>query len=433
MQKTYLQCYQHLYNSGYGQCITNLFDFLMFDSARKSYPPALQESIRMLNLFIRPQLYSTKLVNYDKREICVYYDVTRLLTHNSQSGISRTTWQLYQLLLGASFINVIPVYNDSFLSEEVPLKGQINFKYVDYGEVSAVHYLDALENATSGKNIYHSSYYPIPEDIPASVKKIISLYDIIHLMNKKYYPDPGKYVTGQIAESCRLADVVLSISEFSASQLFSYLGETLPVVLMPLAGMVSEDDIGEEYAVPHTQRYCTSNRLTFAYQNADPRKNITRMILIAEKWLNFNQSNTICIFGNIEDLKKRHPDNVLINSDRVQLVQNPSDSELSEIYQNSSIYLYLSEMEGFGLPPLEAMGFGCPAIMLDNSSLGEVFLGWKGLLADNSTDGNIIDRARELISEPKIRSECIDFSSKYTWATTLCLVISAYLFAISRD
>ena len=89
-------------------------------------------------------------------------------------------------------------------------------------------------------------------------------------------------------------------------------------------------------------------------------------------------------------------------------------------------------MEGFGLPPLEAMAFGCPAIVLDNSSLAEVFLGWKGLAAGNSSDECILKLANELVNCKSARFESIRFSNRYSWDVTLALVISAYSFALSR-
>jgi len=46
--------------------------------------------------------------------------------------------------------------------------------------------------------------------------------------------------------------------------------------------------------------------------------------------------------------------------------------DLPFVYSNASLLIYPSQMEGFGLPPLEAMGCGCTAICTNGSSLNEV-------------------------------------------------------------
>jgi glycosyltransferase involved in cell wall biosynthesis len=50
----------------------------------------------------------------------------------------------------------------------------------------------------------------------------------------------------------------------------------------------------------------------------------------------------------------------------VSLVHNPSRDALKQLYQTSKCFLLLSEHEGFGLPPLEAMGSGCVPVCCDS-------------------------------------------------------------------
>lgn len=58
-----------------------------------------------------------------------------------------------------------------------------------------------------------------------------------------------------------------------------------------------------------------------------------------------------------------------------------SDSELSWLYKNARCFVYMSEYEGFGLPPLEAMSCGLPVICSNSTSLPEVVESG-GLLVD---------------------------------------------------
>jgi glycosyltransferase involved in cell wall biosynthesis len=50
-----------------------------------------------------------------------------------------------------------------------------------------------------------------------------------------------------------------------------------------------------------------------------------------------------------------------------------ADAELAECYARASVFAFLSEYEGFGLTPLEALTAGVPIVVLDNATTREVF------------------------------------------------------------
>ena len=52
-------------------------------------------------------------------------------------------------------------------------------------------------------------------------------------------------------------------------------------------------------------------------------------------------------------------------ADRVRFANYVSDQELAELYGTASVFAFLSEYEGFGLTPLEALSAGVPVVVLD--------------------------------------------------------------------
>ena len=50
-----------------------------------------------------------------------------------------------------------------------------------------------------------------------------------------------------------------------------------------------------------------------------------------------------------------------------------ADEDLPAFYSLCELFAYPSIYEGFGLPPLEAMACGAPVVILDNSSLRELY------------------------------------------------------------
>jgi glycosyltransferase involved in cell wall biosynthesis len=46
----------------------------------------------------------------------------------------------------------------------------------------------------------------------------------------------------------------------------------------------------------------------------------------------------------------------------VEFIHAPADERIRELYAQSSVFLYASRFEGFGMPPLEAMAAGCAVV-----------------------------------------------------------------------
>ncbi len=60
-------------------------------------------------------------------------------------------------------------------------------------------------------------------------------------------------------------------------------------------------------------------------------------------------------------------------ADRIRARQYVSDAELSSLYARASAFAFLSEYEGFGLTPLEAMSAGIPVVVPDTEVAREIY------------------------------------------------------------
>jgi glycosyltransferase involved in cell wall biosynthesis len=60
-------------------------------------------------------------------------------------------------------------------------------------------------------------------------------------------------------------------------------------------------------------------------------------------------------------------------SSRVELRNYVSDADLEALYARASVFAFLSEYEGFGLTPLEALASGVPVVVLDTPVAHEVY------------------------------------------------------------
>jgi glycosyltransferase involved in cell wall biosynthesis len=68
--------------------------------------------------------------------------------------------------------------------------------------------------------------------------------------------------------------------------------------------------------------------------------------------------------------------NLLLNDDflrlKIEFTGFVNDQELRSIYENAYCLIFPSLYEGFGLPPLEAMKLGTPAIVSNHASMPEL-------------------------------------------------------------
>ena len=100
-------------------------------------------------------------------------------------------------------------------------------------------------------------------------------------------------------------------------------------------------------------------------------KNIHNFIIHHDVWVNHGKLKIVC--GKTDYLEKLKE---LIATqqitDKVEFLHDVSFGELKSLYANAIALIYPSKDEGFGIPPIEAMATGTPAIVSDIPVFHEV-------------------------------------------------------------
>jgi mannosyltransferase len=104
------------------------------------------------------------------------------------------------------------------------------------------------------------------------------------------------------------------------------------------------------------------------------------------------------------------------------------DAELVELYRNAFALAYPSRYEGFGLPVLEAMACGCPAVALRASSIPEV-AGNGAVMLDEATP-EALRRALEKIQRQDFRGHLVERglrqAARFRWADAAAEYFAVY-------
>jgi glycosyltransferase involved in cell wall biosynthesis len=105
----------------------------------------------------------------------------------------------------------------------------------------------------------------------------------------------------------------------------------------------------------------------------NPRKNLSRVIDSFEQVASRIPHHLVLTgglgWGSEETLRRIRSS---VAAQRIHLPGRVSDAELRSLYRQATAFVYVSLMEGFGLPILEAMTCGCPVITSNISSMPEV-------------------------------------------------------------
>jgi len=112
---------------------------------------------------------------------------------------------------------------------------------------------------------------------------------------------------------------------------------------------------------------------------------------------------------------------------------NGNDDQLAIYYRNASAFVYPSEYEGFGLPPLEAMQYGVPVFSSNTSSLPEV-VGDAGIYFDPFSFESIQEALEQNIYDSQkldiIVSKGKKNITKFTWKKCAMETVKAYKYIL---
>jgi glycosyltransferase involved in cell wall biosynthesis len=109
--------------------------------------------------------------------------------------------------------------------------------------------------------------------------------------------------------------------------------------------------------------------------------------------------------------------------------ETPTDGELAARYRDAVALAYPSRYEGFGLPPLEALGHGCPVIGLREAGAVFEVVGGIALLVEPTPDaladaiGQAVDGSPAMAVQ---RERGPAHAARFTWSATADATLAAY-------
>lgn len=270
---------------------------------------------------------------------------------------------------------------------------------------------------SSSADIFYSPSFmpPLYSDIPF----VFTVHDLMHLFyyssfHKIYY----KQVIGRLAKK---AKKIITVSHFSKHQLVDLLGINESIITVIYNGV-------DENFLLNKEKHVMENPYFLYVGNRRKNKNIPAML---RAFANASIPNEIvlALTGN-EDQLLGDEINKLGIRPRVKFLGFIPDEELPKLYKGALATLYVSLMEGFGLPIIESMASGTPVLTSNISSLPEI-AGDAALCVNPFDIAAITDGIERLVGDSSLyqhyvlegKKRALDFkwqdTASHTWETIL--------------
>jgi glycosyltransferase involved in cell wall biosynthesis len=240
--------------------------------------------------------------------------------------------------------------------------------------------------------------------------QVVSLLDVNFLTQPgTYEPAMVRYATLLFRRTIRDADALVTISEFSRSEISKHLGAdpsriavVYPGLDEPMASGPTAAPLGGPYAlyVGATERHKNVGLLMDAWAPRGPAD-----LLLA-------------IVGQPGRDHAALARRAAEAHGRV-VIRGPVDEvELAAWYRHASVFLFPSRTEGFGYPPLEAMQRGVPVVAANAGSLPEV-LGNAALFHDPDDHRAVRVHVESLMQDDTVRDRLVNLGlervRRYRW------------------
>jgi len=270
----------------------------------------------------------------------------------------------------------------------------------------------AIPRLVPKTDLFWSPHYNVPLLPIRAKKRIVTIHDTNHLTFKKTLDWKKRvYAETLFRAATSRSDLILTVSKFSQEELCRHLSIPFQRIRVIYPGVDTDrfsKTVSPDYKETLTKKYSLPSSFFLFVGNVKPHKNL-QLILDAYKQLSIDVP--LVVVGKTTGLPP--PSNKLF------FVGTVLDEELPAFYQMALSLIFPSFYEGFGLPPLEAMAAGCPAIVSRSASLPEI-CGDAPLFIDATKADELGAAMQRMIQDTHLRNSLREKGrqhvQKYSWA-----------------
>lgn len=254
----------------------------------------------------------------------------------------------------------------------------------------------------------------------------MTVHDISFFRNPRWF-SARERISRQMntAVSLRHADRIYTVSEYVKQELiFRFRIPEKRIVVTPNGVMSKAEDPNLKERLRSKHELANDKIILFVGSIFNRR----RLPVLIEAMKSLDASCRLLVIGE----NRTHPRQDLATlarmhgvADRVRLLEYVPDEVVEEYYRMADVFVYLSEYEGFGIPPLEAMSHGVPVVISPTPAMNTIFQG-AAAQAGEFRAGSVADAIRRILSDNEERNRLIragrELAGRYNWEETARIV-----------
>ena len=276
----------------------------------------------------------------------------------------------------------------------------------------------ALKRAEPGLLV--ASNYVLPLSCPW--KSILLAHDISVIAHPEWYP--RRYALTRrylIRRSLQKADLVIVSSAFVEGEILRFFNLDRNKIRLISYGV--EDKfrrVPEEEVKRWRERQGLAGRKVVGFLGSIfKRRHIPELIRAMDGLRREFPEAVLYLVGEDFGVLGGRNESPLAGREWIRWERSLPEEELPFFYSSLDVFAYLSEYEGFGFPPLESLACGTPPVLLDRSSLAEVFNGL-AVMAGAPDENDIANALRVALVESEKRAAILaEFErrrAQFSWA-----------------
>lgn len=262
-------------------------------------------------------------------------------------------------------------------------------------------------------------------------KVVASIHDMSFMRYPEFTEEKNlAYLTRGIKRTIDFADAIITISKFSAEEIEYFFPSAKGKVFYSHLGIAqnfSPSSIEEIDAVK--QKYKLERPYIITVGTIEPRKNHLLLVDAFEQIA--AQGIDLVVVGGIGWKSDKIMERLTTSkfAPQIHVLNHLGDGELPALYSGASVFALPSYYEGFGFPPLEAMGCGTPVVSAPGGSLKEVIEDAGIIVEDYNADAWATELMRA-ITDTELRKSLINKGllhiKKFTWDKTVVDTLKVY-------
>ena len=360
--------------------------------------------------------------------------INALLLSGQYSGVERAILQLLRHIGEGTDDEMVALVNSDFDAaqlegrrigiERLPVSGRSRLARIAYEQAR-------LRRHLSGFDLLHAPGYVAPTRV--GVPLVLTVYDLVALRHRKLARRSNvAHYRLRLPRAARAAARIIVPSECVAGQVVEHFG--IPrsrIAAVPLG-------VDDRFRPPSAaavagvrERLGLGVPFVLFVGNIEPKKNLPTLIRAFAELRREGRPHQLVIAGK-RGWKCRDvyalPGELGIE-DAVRFVGYVPEGDLPGLYVASELFAFPSLVEGFGLPPLEAMACGVPVVGSDCEALVET-AGDAAAHVPALDAAALADAMRRILDDAALREKMVEAglarAARFTWPRTAELTRAVY-------